>query len=180
MTTWIALFRGINVVGANMLPMKELAAVLAADGCRDVKTYIQSGNAVFRHRVADAQRLAARLEVAVAKGRGFKPRVLVLERAELEKALASNPFPQAERQPQSVHLFFLARRPQSPDLEAVERLKSKSEAFLFKGQVFYLHTPEGFGISKLAPRVERCLGVDATARNWRTVNAVLELAKSLE
>lgn len=178
MKTWIAFFRGINVVGSNLLPMKQLAALVEAAGARDVKTYIQSGNVVFRHSMGDAARVAVRLRQAVAKARGFEPRVLVLTVDELERAVASNPFTDATAEPRSLHLFFLDGAPESPDLEALDAIKAKSESFALRGQIFYLHTPDGFGVSKLAQRVERLLGVGATARNWRTVTTVLELARS--
>jgi uncharacterized protein (DUF1697 family) len=179
MRVWIALLRGINV-GGNLLPMKELVAVLEKAGCRDVRTYIQSGNVVFRHAMIDAERLASRLHSAVSKGRSFQPRVLVLDRANFKRAIAANPFPKAVKEPGSLHLFFLVARPSDPDLETLNRTKVRREAFALKGQVFYLHTPDGFGTSRLAQRAVRHLGVDATARNWRTVNAVLELANSYE
>jgi uncharacterized protein (DUF1697 family) len=179
MKVWIALLRGINV-GGNLLPMKELAAVMTGAGCREVRTYIQSGNVVFRHSIVDAGRLAARLQNALSKGRSFEPRVLVLDPTALKKALASNPFRGAEEEPRYLHAFFLAERPPSPDLAGLERLKAVSESFALKGNVLYMHTPDGFGKSKLAARAERCLGVDATARNWRTLGAVLDLANSLE
>ena len=86
---------------------------------------------------------------------------------------------EAVSSPRSLHLFFLAERPTNPDLESLERIKARSEWFALKGRIFYLHTPEGFGISKLAQRVERDLGVEATARNWSTVSAVIELARGI-
>lgn len=180
MKTWIALLRGINVGGRHRLPMKQLSSLLQGAGCRDVKTYIQSGNVVFRSPMSDASRLAIRIRVAVSEGCGFEPGVLVLDRRELKKTMAANPFPEATANPKSLHLFFLTERPKSPGLESLNRIKAKSESFALKGKAFYLHTPEGFGTSKLAGRVERDLGVEATARNWRTVSAILELAASYE
>jgi len=180
MKTWIALFRGINVGGNKMLPMKRLAALLEKAGCRNVKTYIQSGNVVFRSPMADASRMAARIRAAVSADCGFEPRVLMLDRNELQRAMAANPFPKATVNPKSLHLFFLAEKPKGPDIEALNGIKAESEAFVLDGKIFYLHTPEGFGTSKLAERAERYLGVEATARNWRTVTAVFEMAKSQE
>ena len=81
MNTWIALFRGINVGGANALPMKELKALLEKNDCCDVQTYIQSGNVIFRSPLSDAGRVEERLAKAVAKRHGFEPRVLLLTRA---------------------------------------------------------------------------------------------------
>lgn len=177
MNTYITLFRGINVGGNNMLPMKALKALIEQNGCVDVRTYVQSGNAILRSSISNPENLAKRLSAAVSKNHGFVPRVLVLTRAELEKAAAANPFPQAHANPKSLHLFFLAARPNKPDLKAIEGVKTKTEAFALKDRVFYLYTPDGFGASKLAARAEQLLGVDATARNWRTVTTLLDMTK---
>jgi uncharacterized protein (DUF1697 family) len=180
MKTWIAPFRCINVGGNRVLPMKSLVATLESIGCADVRTYVQSGNAVFRSAAPGAARLAARIRRAVGECHGFGPAVLVLAPAELQRALADNPFPQAGAAPKSVHLFFLAEAPRHPDLESLDAASAAREAFALAGKVFYLHTPDGFGKSKLAARVERCLGVEATARNLRTVAALVELARSAQ
>lgn len=158
--------------------MKRLKAALEEAGCLDVETYIQSGNAVFRSSVSDTARLAKRLSSAVLRNHGFEPRVLVLTRAELESAAADNPFAEGARNPASVHLFFLAETPRKPDVKALETLRTGSERFVLKGRVLYLHTPDGFGISKLAARAEKLLGVEATARNWRTVTTLLEMTRA--
>jgi uncharacterized protein (DUF1697 family) len=175
--TYIALFRGINVVGSHLLSMKELKLVLEKDGCVDVQTYIQSGNVIFRSTISDAGRLAKRVTAAVSRSHDFEPRVVVLTRGELESAAAGNPFPEAGENPKSLHLFFLAELPKRPDLKSFEALRVKTERFELKGRIFYLHTPDGFGMSKLARRAERLLGVEATARNWRTVTRLLQMAK---
>ena len=178
MDTYIALLRGINVGGNNMIKMADLARLMEANGCAGVRTYIQSGNAVFRSSSSDAERLAKKIAGAIAKLRGFEPRVLVLAAAELERAAAANPFPEAAREPKTVHLFFLAAKPAKPDLKAIEELRTKTERFALKGRVFYMHTPDGLGKSKLATRAERLLGVEATARNWNTVMALLEMVSA--
>jgi uncharacterized protein (DUF1697 family) len=176
MSTYVALIRGINVGGNQMLPMKDLVKLMEKNACTDVRTYIQSGNVVFCS-TSDAASVAKRLSSAIEKGHGFEPRVLVLTAAELAKAAAANPFPEAEQDPKTVHLFFLAARPTKADLKGMDALKTRTERYALKGTVFYLHTPDGFGTSKLAARVEKLLGVEATARNWRTVGKLLELAK---
>jgi uncharacterized protein (DUF1697 family) len=176
-TTYIALVRGINILGRNALPMAELRSLFEANGCRDVRTYIQSGNVIFRRPAVDTARLAARVTAAIAAKRGFEPRVLVVTAQELQRAAKANPYPEADANPRSLHLFFLAARPRTPDIAALEALKTATERFTLRGKVFYLHTPDGFGRSKLADRAERLLGVDATARNWRTVTTLLEMAK---
>src|SRR4029453_16438941 len=99
MKTYIALFRGINVGGKNSLPMKELVSLLEDLGCRSVKTYIQSGNAVFKSKEKDAARLSNKIRVEIKKRRGFEPYVLLLGLEEMEKAIAGNPFPETESEP---------------------------------------------------------------------------------
>jgi uncharacterized protein (DUF1697 family) len=177
MKTCIALFRGINVGGSNMLSMKDLKLMLERQGCGAVRTYIQSGNAVFTTGL-DAEALGKRLTAAVGKQCGFEPRVLILTLQELERAAAGNPFPQASANPKSLHLFFLVDRPTTPDLKAMEALATDTERFALKGKVFYLYTPDGFGTSRLSARIDRHLGVQSTARNWRTVTTLLEMARS--
>ncbi len=176
MSTWIALFRGINVGGKNVLPMKELVEILEKRGYSGVKTYIQSGNVVFDGPKAGAQQLAKRLGEAVLESHGFQPGVIVLSSQDLKSATAANPYPAAEADPNSLHLFFLSTLPDKPDLDGLENIKSPTESFEIAGKVFYLHAPDGIGRSKLAARAERLIGVDATARNWRTVSRVLALA----
>ncbi len=180
MNTWIALLRGINVGGHNKLPMKDLVAELERLGLSDVKTYIQSGNAVFRSRESEASVLCEQIASAIGSSHGFRPRVLVLSRQDLQAAARANPFAAAaEAEPKTVHLSFLAEPATAPDLAGMEAVKVKSEGFVLTERVFYLHAPEGIGRSKLAAKVETSLGVPATGRNWRTVQKILEIAERL-
>ena len=178
MITWIALFRAINVGGRNTLPMKELTDVLAQLGLSDIRTYIQSGNVVFRSSQHDRGALTAKIREAVHASHGFPPATILLKAEELAQAITANPFPAAAAEPKSLHLYFLAQPP-APDLAALNALKASSEAFAIVGQVFYLHAPQGIGRSKLAAGAEKRLGVETTARNWRTVNKVLALAHEI-
>jgi uncharacterized protein (DUF1697 family) len=99
MKTYIALFRGINVGGKHILPMPALVAIFESLGLGDVKTYIQSGNAVFRSHAENVGLLSARIAAEINKRHGFESLLRVLELAELEQAVRANPFPDAEIQP---------------------------------------------------------------------------------
>ena len=177
MKTYVALLRGLNVGGNSSLPMKELVSQLENLGLRNVRTYIQSGNAVFQSEEEDAPVLSNKIRAAIKKSRGFEPQVLLLEPEEIERAVESNPFPEAESEPKTLHAHFLASTPKNPDLDALESIKSDRERFVLKDGVFYLHAPDGIGRSKLAANAEKLLGVSATARNWRTVRKLMEMAK---
>jgi uncharacterized protein (DUF1697 family) len=179
MQTFIALFRGINVGGNTILPMRDLVGVLEGLGLENVKTYIQSGNMVFQSAPTNAADLSRKISAAIEKAHGLSPQVLLLGLKELEVAIAANPFPQGEGEPKSLHLFFLDGVPRQPDLETLANIKTKSEQFKLINKVFYLYAPDGIGRSKLAARVEKALGVMVTARNWRTVNEVMSIAREL-
>jgi uncharacterized protein (DUF1697 family) len=177
MKTYIALFRGINVGGKNKVPMKDLVVTLENVGCRDVSTYIQSGNAVFQSGEQNASLLSGRIRAALEDRHGFEPHVVVLGSEELEGAISSNPFPEAESEPRTLHAYFLAAAPEHPDLDGLETLKGGRERFALANDVFYLHAPDGIGRSRLAANVDKLLGVPTTARNWRTVRKVMEMAR---
>jgi len=177
MTTWVALLRGINVGGTGILPMKVLVDNLTALGMKNVRTYIQSGNVVFDYPRRSAERVADDIGDKIYGEHGFRPFVLAMRRADLEAAIAGNPFPKAERDPKSLHLFFLASPP-SADMKRLNEITSPTERFALVDKVLYLYAPDGIGRSKLAARVEKLLGVPATARNWRTVTKVRDLMQT--
>ncbi len=177
MKTYIALLRGINVGGHNRLPMKALAALMEGIGAQGIRTYIQSGNAVFQNAETDHAKLSRQLAAAIRRCRGFEPHVLILGVDELNQAIAGNPFPEAAADPAALHLAFLDAVPAHPDLEKLENLRKPSERFHLDGRMFYLHAPEGVGRSKLAASSEKLLGVPMTDRNWKTVCAIRDLAR---
>ena len=172
MKTYVMLLRGINVGGKNILPMKELTAILKQLGCEQVKTYIQSGNVVF----TSSENPADKARHAIEGKYGFRPEILVLDKKTLEKAAENNPFPADEGK--AVHFYFAFARPK-PDAGKLANLAAGTEQFEIKDLVFYLYAPDGIGRSKLAAKVEACLGVSVTARNLNTVTKLLELAGSL-
>lgn len=176
MKTYIALFRGINVGENSSLPMKELVSVLESLGLQGVRTYIQSGNAIFQSRAGDAAQLSRKISAAINKSHGFEPKVLLLDATTLAKAIQLNPFPDAESEPTTLHLNFLATIPANPDLSSLETIKQSNERFHLADDVFYLYAPDGVGRSKLFANLEKKLGVPMTSRNWRTVCKIMEMA----
>lgn len=174
MTTWIAFLRGIG--GRYTLPSKTFIELLENIGAKDAQTYIATGNAVFRSRTSDRQRLAGKLQSAINEERGFAPEILLLTPDELALAIKRNPWPEAENEPTTLHLSFLSSVPTNPDIAKLDTLQANDERFVLDGTVFYLHAPNGVGRSKLFARIEKSMGVWCTARNWRTVSKVMDLA----
>ncbi|MEM7124677.1 MAG: DUF1697 domain-containing protein [Chloroflexota bacterium] len=176
MNNYIALLRGINVGGHNKLPMKELATVLEKLGLADVKTYIQSGNVVFRSERTDIATLSEEITAAIGQSHGFSPQIFILRKEQLQAAIEANPYPEASEEPKTLHFFFLDATPQQFDQDALEAIKKENERFQLVDNVFYLHAPDGIARSKVAETATKGWDVSVTARNWRTVSKVMEMA----
>lgn len=174
MNKYVALFRGINVGGNNILPMKDLKVLLQKMGFENVTTYIQSGNVVFDSEKKCDRKTAKKISQLVENKFGFLPAVLLLDEAKLKGAVANNPFDPDEGK--MLHFYFLESSP-SVDNAKLEELKAKSERYSVTDEVFYLHAPDGIGRSKLAAKVEQCMGVNVTARNWNTVNKLVTMVE---
>ena len=170
--TWIALFRGINVGGNNILPMANLKALVEGLDCKNVRTYIQSGNVIFDTATSNARSLTMRISDRIEQQHGFRPRVLLLTREDFRKAITANPFPSAVSDHKSLHFYFLAEPPKKLTSRALDKTKSSTETFTLIDRVLYLHAPDGIGRSKLAANAEKLLGVSATARNYHTVEKI--------
>lgn len=175
MTTWIGLFRGINVGGHNILPMAELKRDLDSLTLRNVRTYNQSGNVVFDSSAKNASSLTKQIVRRIDEQHGFRPHLFILKPRDLLTAIESNPFPRAVPHPKTLHFFFLAEPVTDPDTKALTIAKSPTENYKLTAHVFYLHAPDGIGRSKLAANAEKHLGVVTTARNYRTVDKLYSM-----
>ncbi len=180
MKTWIALIRGINVGGHNRLPMKSLSQIFEVAGCKSIKTYIQSGNVVFNANIRSVDKFGAAIGEAIETKHGFRPALQLITAATLRKAIASNPYPQAVSEPKSLHLSFLDGPPLKPQVRDAEHLLSESESFTVIGSWLYFHAPDGVARSKFANGIDRTFRMITTARNWRTVTKLAELASTIE
>lgn len=174
MPVFVVLVRGINV-GGRVLPMKRLVELVEKAGGADVRTYIQSGNVVCKSK-ATADALGAKIGAAILASEGYEPRVMVLSVADFEAAIAANPYPVGD--PKLTHVFFLDAPPAAENLAKLDAIKTPTERYTLDGTTFYFHAPDGLGISKLAASFEKVAKVAATARNWRTITALQELARS--
>jgi uncharacterized protein (DUF1697 family) len=175
MPTYVALLRGVNVGGARKLPMKELVPALEELGLEDVETYIQSGNVVFRGPTGKAK-LTTQLEQAIEQRFGLDVTVMLRTAAELKKLVGANPYVDDVA---NVHVAFLDRKPAAAAVKKLDPDRSPPDELTVVGTEVYLHFPNGYGRTKLGgDYLERVLGVRATARNWRTVTKLLELADS--
>ena len=178
----VALLRGINVGGKNKLPMKELAGMFVRAGCSDVQTYIQSGNVVFRAdpAIVPIDSLPIRIEAAISQQFGLKVPVILWSAAEMQRALAANPFVKAGVAEELLHIYFLAEAGTRAAVQALDHERSPGDTFVVAGRKIYLHLPDGVAHTKLTNvYFDRQLGTVSTLRNWRTVVALTSLMEQI-
>ena len=179
-TVFVALYRGLNVGGKNLVKMESLRAMHERLGHRGVKTYIQSGNVVF---AADepADDVAKACAVAFAQDFGFSSRVMIVEATRWAEIVADAPYADhAAEDPKTVHVGICLGVPDAARLTALLAKARGREAFEVRGDVVHLHAPNGVGRSKFAEGMEKAAGVPMTMRNWRTMETLLEMAEAVE
>jgi uncharacterized protein (DUF1697 family) len=175
-TNHVALLRGINVGGRNKLAMKDLAALFTAAGCGDVRTYIQSGNVVFTAAGPLAKKLPVRIEAAIRARAGIQVPLEMRSADQLRAVAGGNPFLKTGPALETLHVGFLLDTPSAAQLAALDPKRSPPDEFVVRGREIYFRCPNGMGRSKLTNTYfDSKLGTTITIRNWRTVQALLEL-----
>lgn len=179
MTTFVSLFRGINVGGHQSVRMDELKELHASLGLQEVETYIQSGNVVFTSDDADVTQLRRKIEEGFAQKFGFQVNVMVRTADEFNAMIENNPFQnQPMKESKWVVVMFLATHPVSTALEDIQKTYTGPEELYIVGQEAYIYYPDGIGRSKLSNTfLEKKLQTRGTARNW---NTVLRLQKMMQ
>ena len=171
----IVLIRGINVGTRNRVSMADLRAALAELGHEDARTHLQSGNVVLTSGAAPAK-LARELKREIAKRFGLDVGVVVRTRAELAAAVKRDPLGDVATNRSRYLVNFLSEKPSAAAVRELSKADVSPEQFVVLGRELYAWHPGGVHRSKLNPLIERTLGVRATARNWNTVERLLELA----
>ena len=178
----VILLRGINVGGNSIVPMATLRAFLETIGMSDVRTLLNSGNAVARGGPAAARALEQRLERDAERHLGIRVDFHVRTRDELQAVVDANPFPRAATQePAKLLVFFLKDAVDPPRLDALRSGIKGRETLACVDRHLYVVYPDGMGRSKLTSTVvERVLGARGTARNWNTVLKLTAMASPIE
>jgi uncharacterized protein (DUF1697 family) len=176
-TRFVALLRGINVGGHNKIPMDELRALAGEIGWQDVQSYIQSGNLVFDAASA-APVLEADLERGITRRFGLSIEVIVRAGTAFPAYVRGNPFLEAcAAEPNLVMLLLSKAPPREGAVAALSERATSGERITQVGDVIWIHFGKGMGRSKLSPALmDRLVGSCVTARNWRTVLKLEEMA----
>lgn len=173
----VALLRGINVGGKNLLPMKALAEIFVQAGCTEVDTYIQSGNVVFRHSAGQSSKhIASQVHRYIEARFVIKVPVVIRTGEELYGVLASNPFLTPSCDLAQLHVMFLEDQPAAELVASLDATRSLDE-FLVIGREIFLRLPNGVVKTKLTNAYfDAKLKTVSTQRNWRTVQTLAEMA----
>jgi uncharacterized protein (DUF1697 family) len=175
-TVYVAMLRGINVSGRNRLPMEDLRKLVTTAGGAEVRTYIQSGNAVFASSESGAA-VVRSLEAELQRVLGTAIPVLVRSKVEMEKVLKKNPFLGDGADTAALHVTFMGRPPRSADVQSAQARDTGADGFAVVGREVYLRCPHGYGQTKLTNTYfEKQFGSESTTRNWKTVTTLVEMA----
>jgi uncharacterized protein (DUF1697 family) len=181
MPVLICMLRGVNVGGHNRLKMEALRALCESLKFENARTYVQSGNIIFRTKGKDRSALAAKIRNAIECEFGFRPEVILRTVEELRKAIAASPFAdRRDLEPGKLLVTFLASAPGREVRAKLLGLNHPEEIHL-QGREMYIYFPNGAGKSKLPwSSIERLLKTTGTARNWNSVTKMLAMAEQME
>jgi uncharacterized protein (DUF1697 family) len=172
---FVALMRGINVGGKNMLPMKDLVGLFEKAGCTDVRNYIQSGNIVFTAKPAIAKTIATVIAKDVEKKFKFAVPIVVRTRDEIDAVANNNPFLKAGVDVERLHVVFLKDRPTAEMAKILDPNRSSGDFFELRGADIFLSITSAAKTKFTNAWLDSKLKTVSTARNWRTVLKLQEM-----
>lgn len=176
------MIRGINVGGHNKINMGELRALYESLKFEDPRTYVQSGNVIFRTKEKISPALAKKIQSAIERKFNCRPEVILRTADELRKVVAATPFPASRGlEPGKVLVTFLAAEPGPEANATLIKFKRHPEEIHLNGRELYIYFPDGAGKSKLPwASIADALKTQGTARNWNSIVKILAIAEELE
>jgi len=181
MPVLISMLRGVNVGPPNRIKMDALCALYVSLHLKDPRTYVHSGNVIFRTKEKNTAPLAKKIQGAIERGFGFSTPVILRTPEEFRRAIAANPFAgRKEINPGKLLVTFLADEPSAEARAKVLALKPSPEELHLVGRELYIYFPNGAGRSKLQwSALDKKLETSGTARNWNSVTKMLEIADEM-
>jgi uncharacterized protein (DUF1697 family) len=174
---YVALLRGINVTGKNMIKMETLRATFTSLGFKNVQSYINSGNLAFDRAKTTEAKLVEQLEEAIKNDFGMSISVMVREQKSIAEVLANNPFDGEYKTHKQMHVLFMRDEMPAEKQTALAEQQTDREKFAVKGREIYAMLLDGVAESVLFRKnfIEGKLKTAITGRNWRTVQKLAEL-----
>lgn len=176
MNMHLALLRGINVSGKNIIKMEELKKTMISKGFFNVKTYIQSGNIFFETNIDEKDFLSIKLNEIIKESFGLDVPVIMVSKNELEFVVNKNPFLSKDETTKNLYVSFLSKEPKNGDLELLKAIDFNGDEFVLLGRFLFLKYSNSAAKTKLDNKmIEKKLNVTSTSRNWNTINNLLKI-----
>ncbi len=183
MKVFISLLRGVNMTGHNSIKMADLSSLYFKLGFNDAEVYIQSGNVIFScEDDIPADNVSSKIEKAILEKFNYKIPVLIRTIKELREIILNNPFlSETNFDPSKMAVIFIYSELLNAQVQKVSDIYYPPDKFKIIGREIYIYCPNGFGRTKLYTNFfEGKMGVTGTARNWKTVSKLLEIAEKKE
>ena len=179
MKTYISMLRGINVSGQKKIQMVQLRNLYESLNLVNVETYLQSGNVVFDSSEQVVSKLVDLIEAQIEESFGYAVPVFIRDTNDFQRIIGTNPFLNDKIEDSAkLHVTFLYTSPSRSKLSNLSIPKNDSDEFSIGDREIFLFCPNGYGRTKLSNSFfERKLDIRATTRNWKTVNALHNMAK---
>jgi uncharacterized protein (DUF1697 family) len=177
MTTHLALLRGINVSGHNMIKMEALKATLEDCGFENVQTYIQSGNVFVDSNEENAATVGFKIKQEIFKVFGYEVPAVVIGKTDLEACFANNPFlKETTIDTKKLYVAFVSKELRSESINDLKISQFKPDEASIDLNRIYIKYDIGAGKTRFDQKyIEKKLNVTATIRNWNTVTKLLQL-----
>jgi len=179
MPIYIAMLRGINVGGHKKIKMDQLRASFEGLGFEQVKTYIQSGNVIFKAKKLSPIALSKRIAEKIFSDFGFPVPVISRSSDEMATAIERNPFLKERGiDHEKLHVMFLSEAPAPAAFKKLADLTAAPNQCRSADKEIYFYLPNGVSQSVLMKSpVDQILAVVTTTRNWRTVNTLHQMCQ---
>jgi uncharacterized protein (DUF1697 family) len=180
MQTYISFLRGVNMTGHNSIKMADLSVLFKDMGFQDAETYIQSGNVIFSNAAdLSVSDISLKIEKAILERFNFNVPVLIRTVEEMRKIISVNPFLlQQSFDPSKMAVMFLYEKSSEAQIQKVINFDYPPDKFEIIGSEIFIYCPNGFGKTKFYTNFfEKKMGVTGTARNWKTITTVLNIAE---
>lgn len=175
---YIALLRGINVGGQKLIKMEALRKSLEQLPFTNISTYIQSGNILFESSLQSVTEIAELISENIRTTFSFDVPVIVVTPNELKRVIDNHPYPNRKiEDPAQPYVAFFSAIPKQENLTLLKEADFGKDEFVAAGKHMYLFYAESAARTKLSNAVlEKKLNVSSTARNWKTIHKLIELA----
>lgn len=173
---YVALLRGINVGGNNIIKMADLQQAFENAGYTGVRTLIQSGNVVFESGLQDAEKITTHIESVLSKAFHYSSKVVIRSHKEMKRIISGVPFDWKRENDLRCYIMYVKEPVTVDEVKKEVELKEDVDFLSVGDNVLYMSTKmEGLTKSKFSKIIGKKVYKDVTMRNFKTSRMILEL-----